>query len=298
ERYQLFQAVANLLARASETAPVVLVLEDLQWATKPTLLLFSYLVASVEPRAALLVATHRHTDVSPTHPLWDVLADLGREHGVERVVLEGLHEADVLGLVEHTAGHPLDGSGDALAKALWRDTDGNPFFVTEILRHLAESGPVDGGRLCLSDLDKVGIPESVRAVIGRRLQRLSPDVNRVLPVAAVIGMEFDLGLASAATGLTESDMLDVLDEAKAAALVIEVPGRLGRFSFAHALVRHSLYDALGPTRRAHLHRKVAEALEETCPQSEAHLPSGNSTAVTLTSSRRTRRLNAAVARTG
>lgn len=276
DRYQLFQAVANLLARASEAAPVVLVLEDLHWATKPTVLLFRHLVTSAEPMAALLVATYRHTDLPPTHPLREVLADLGREQGVESAVLEGLEEAELVSLVEHTAGHRLDGGGATLANALWRETGGNPFFVTEILRHLAESGAVsDSGGMSFytPDLDKVGIPESVRAVIRRRLQRLSPDVNRALPVAAVIGMEFDLGLASRANGLTEYEMLDVLDEAVAAALVTEVPGRLGWFSFSHALIRHSLYDAIGPTRRAHLHRKVAEALEETWPQPDSHLPS-------------------------
>jgi len=219
ERYELFQAVDKLPARASEVAPVVLVLEDLHWATKPTVLLLRHLVSSAEPMAALLVATYRHTDLSPTHPLWEVLADLGCEQGVERVVLEGLDEAQVVSLIEHAAGLRR-GGGDSLANALWRETDGNPFFVTEILRHLTESGAIsDRGGLCLStaDLDKIGVPESVRVVIGRRLQRLSVDVNRTLPVAAVIGMEFDLDLASRANGLTEYEMLDVLEEAMAGA---------------------------------------------------------------------------------
>ncbi|MDQ3640606.1 MAG: AAA family ATPase, partial [Actinomycetota bacterium] len=276
DRYQLFQAVSNLLARASEAAPVVLVLEDLHWATKPTVLLFRHLVTSVEPMALLLVATHRHTDLSPTHPLREVLADLGRQQGLERIILGGLDEADVASLVKHTAGHRLEGGVAALANALWRETDGNPFFVTEIVRHLEESLAIAGGDdpfLGTPDLEKVGIPDSVRGVIRRRLERLSPDVNRALPVAAVIGMEFDLDVTSRATGLTEHEMLDVVEEAMAAALVTEVPGRVGRFSFAHALIRHSLYDALGPTRRAQLHREVAEALEALWPQPDAQLPS-------------------------
>ena len=274
ERYQLFQAVANLLSRASECAPVVLVLEDLHWATKPTVLLFRHLVTSVEPMAALLVATHRHTDLAPAHPLREVLADLGCEPGVDRIVLGGLDEAEVGSLVERSVGQRFGGGGATLAKALWRETDGNPFFVTEILRHLEESlAASDSGRLETPDLEKVGIPDSVRGVIARRLQRLSPDVNRALPVAAVIGMEFDLDLTSRASGLSECEMLDVLDEAVSAALVTEVPGRVGRFSFSHALIRHSLYDAVGPTRQAQLHRKVAEALEEAWPRPDAHLSS-------------------------
>ncbi|MCA1676158.1 MAG: hypothetical protein LC799_29610, partial [Actinobacteria bacterium] len=222
-----------------------------------------------------MVATHRQTDLSPTHPLREVLADLGRAQGVERIVLEGLPEAEVVGLVEHAAGLPL-GGGALLANALWRETDGNPFYVTEIVRHLAESGAILGsGGVFLHppDFENLGIPESVRVVIGRRLQRLSPEVNRALPVAAVIGTEFDLALASRANDLTEHEMLDVLEEAMAAALVTEVPGRLGRFGFSHALIRHSLYDALGPSRRAHLHRKVAEALEQTRRQPDDYLPS-------------------------
>ena len=275
ERYELFQAVDNLLARASGAAPVVLVLEDLHWATKPTVLLFRHLVTSAAPAAALLVATYRHTDLPAKHPLREVLAELACERGVGRVVLGGLDEAEVVSLVEHAAALPLGGGG-ALAKALWRETDGNPFFVTEMVRHLVESGAMsDRGerRLSTGDLDQVGLPESVRVVIGRRLQRLSAAVNRTLPVAAVIGMEFDLSLASRVNDLTESEMLDVLEEAMAAALVSEVPGTVGRFSFSHALIRHSLYEGLGRTRRAHLHGKVAEALERTWPQPRDYLPS-------------------------
>ena len=275
ERYELFQAVDHLLARASAASPIVLVLEDLHWATKPTVLLFRHLVTSVEPAAALLVATFRDTELPPKHPLREVLAELACERGVGRVVLGGLDEAEVLSLVQHAAALPVGGGG-ALAKALWRETDGNPLFVTEMLRHLVESGAVsDVGQLRLStgNLEGVGVPESVRVVIGRRLQRLSAAVNRTLPAAAVIGMDFDLSLASKVNDLTESEMLDALEEAMAAALVTEVPGTVGRFSFSHALIRHSLYEGLGRTRRAHLHRKVAEALERTWPQPRDYLPS-------------------------
>jgi tetratricopeptide (TPR) repeat protein len=154
-----------------------------------------------------------------------------------------------------------------LAASVHARTEGNPFFVGQVLRHLLESGQVtqrDGQwQLRLSD----DLPEGVREVVGRRLSRLSPATNQVLVVAAVAGAEFDLAvlerLPAAVVG--DGDVLDALDEAVTARVLAEVPGPSDRYRFVHALVRETVLAELSSARRARLHRHVAEAVEVVRP---------------------------------
>src|SRR5205085_6514206 len=136
----LFEAITTVLANAGQAAPVVLILDDLHWAAKPTLLLLKHLLRSQTPMALLVVATYRDSDIGRTHVLTDVLADLRRIDGVERIALKGLSDAEVMLFVETAAEQDLDQAGVALAHALHHETEGNPFFVGETLRHLVETG--------------------------------------------------------------------------------------------------------------------------------------------------------------
>jgi predicted ATPase len=149
-----------------------------------------------------------------------------------------------------------------------RETDGNPFFVTEVLRHLAETGAIrrdsSGRWVAEGSFGQLGLPDSVREVIGARIGRLGGEAKRTLAVAAVIGRDFDLDVLSRATGTTEDDLLDILDSAASASLVREQSDRPGRFSFAHVLIQRAVLHDLGPTRTARTHRQVAEALEAVC----------------------------------
>ena len=146
ERYLLYNAVVGLLGQVSEDKPLVLVLDDLQWADKPSLQLLRHVAANTTPRRLLIVGTYRHSELSSSHPLTEALAALRRETGVSRIALSGLDDTGVLAFMEATAGHDLDNDGVELAHALYRETDGNPFFVGEVLRHLAETGAIYPGR--------------------------------------------------------------------------------------------------------------------------------------------------------
>jgi len=148
ERFLLFEAVAGLLSAASQESPIVLVLDDLHWAGAPELLLLKHLVRSAEPLRLLVIGTYRDTDRSRTHPLTAVLADLRKEVGVERIALHGLDDAAMEALVAAVARHALDDALAALAHAIRRETEGNPFFIGEVIRHLSESGALfqEGGR--------------------------------------------------------------------------------------------------------------------------------------------------------
>jgi class 3 adenylate cyclase len=275
ERYLLFEAVAGFLAAASGARPIVLVLDDLHWATKPTLLLLRHVVRHASPMALLVIGTYRDSDLTRGHPLTELLADLRRESGVERLLLRGLSDAEVVTFMEALAGHELGSADLGFAHAVYAETDGSPFFMREILRHLIEARAVtqeDGRWGFRGDLTTLGIPESVREVIGRRLWRLGEDVNQLLSLAAVIGRDFDVAVLAAVAGVGQHAAIDTLAEAAGAGLVREVSGLPGRFTFVHALIRHTLYEEVGGARRMELHRAVAQALESLAgPQRDEYV---------------------------
>ncbi len=257
ERFRLFDAVADLLSEISAAAPVVLVLDDLHWADKPSLVLLRHLLRSPTPMRVLFLGTYRDTDLDRSHPLSDVLGELRRQPGVDRLDLQGLDQDEISGFMANVAGHELTEGGRDLAEALHTETEGNPFFVGEVLRHLAESGAIvqdDEGHWTTSGaVADFGIPEGVREVVGRRLSRLSDAVNRALAIGAVIGPTFDLATIEGAGGPAGDELFDALDEATQFGLIREAPDAPGRYAFAHALVRASLYEELTTNRRVRMH---------------------------------------------
>jgi DNA-binding SARP family transcriptional activator len=270
ERYRLFDAVAAWLGAVSADQPVLLVLDDLQWAARPTLFLLRHLVRSPTPMRLLVLGTYRDTELRRDHPLVELLADLHRDEAGERLSLSGLDETEVLAVIERAAGHDLDEEERALARAIHTETEGNPFFVWEVLRHLAETGAVvrQEGRW-VAERPELGVPEGVRHVVGRRLSRLSETANEVLNRAAVVGADFEIGVLRAVCGLDEGELVVALDEAAGARLVEETGA--GAYRFVHALVRSALHDALSATRRTRLHLRVADAYEEMGGRDAARL---------------------------
>jgi len=268
ERYLMYGAVVALLTDLAANQPLVLVLDDLQWADKTSLQMLRHVVANTVPARILILATYRDSDLGAAHPLSELLAALRRESGVTRVDLAGLDQRGVLALIEASAGYALGTGGEELAESLFRETDGNPFFVGEVLRHLVDTGaivPDDGGRwTAAGGLEALDLPNSVREVITARVARLGEQAAPVLSVACVIGRDFDVELLGLVSELGEDDLLDVLDAAAGAALIREVSEQPGHYTFAHALIQRTLYQELGLTRRARLHRVVAEGIEELC----------------------------------
>src|SRR5205085_2182200 len=173
------------------------VLDDLHWATRPTLHLLRHVFRSTEPARLLLLGTYRDTEVGRGHPLTELLADLHRVPGLDRHVLTGLREYDVVDLFDAFAGHSLEAPGAELAHMVHALTDGNPFFIRELQRHLVETGaltPLEEGHWAVNAPAELGVPESVREVVGRRVARLSEAASATLELAAVIGAEFDLDI--------------------------------------------------------------------------------------------------------
>jgi class 3 adenylate cyclase/tetratricopeptide (TPR) repeat protein len=261
ERYRLFDAVAGWLLAATAVRPLLLVLDDLHWADTATLLLLRHVVRAAVTARLVILVTHRDTEVDETHPLTKLLADLCGVAGVTKISLRGLDERGVVELLEQTSGRQLDASGRNLARAVQAQTGGNPFFVGEVLRSLAESGALvqcDGKWASEISADDVRLPAAVRDVVLRRVTRLTGDTAETLGLAAVIGRDFDIGVLSGVSTLDELALIAALDEAASARLVEETA--VDRYRFAHALVRSALYERLSASRRARVHHRVAKTL--------------------------------------
>ena len=258
-RFRLFDSITAFLKSASQKQPLVLVLDDLHWADQPSLLLLQFVARELGNSRLLLVGTYRDVDLNRQHPLAETLGELTRERLFQRVFLRGLTQQDVARFIEIAAGvDPPSG----LVEAVHTQTEGNPLFVTEVVRLLVQEGELSsasGNR----DSWTVRIPEGVREVIGRRLNRLSQRCNETLTIASVIGREFELRqLTPLVEDISEDRLLEVLEEALSARVIEELPQAVGRYQFTHALIQETLTEELTLTRRVRLHARIAETLEE------------------------------------
>ena len=256
ERFRLFEAVAALVHAQSQIRPVLFVVDDLHWADPATAALLLHVLRHPEPGSLLILGTARNVDAGDTRHFADAVADLRRDHLVERLAVRGL-DVDAATELARQAGGALAAQR---VGELHRAAAGNPFFIEELSAHLVEC----------SD-EPTGVPASVREVVDRRLARLAGDTVEVLSAASVLGDEFDVDVLEAVTG-RHDEILDIVDVARDAGLVDESAESLGRYSFVHALVRQTLLDRLSRTRRARLHLAAAQALEAASTRFAGHLP--------------------------
>ncbi len=263
-RFRLFDSVARFLARAARRAPVVLVLDDLHWADFSSLLLLQFVAREIAHSRLLVIGTHRDLVLARDHPLLQTLGNLARVEACRRLTLTGLSAAEVGAFVRGATGSDPP---DSVVASIHRETDGNPFFVTELVRLLAATAQLEtpGGKLA--------IPPTVREAITARLGSVSETCGMALDAAAVIGREFDVPLLAAVlqaerAGTPVRDLvLRAIDEAVAVRLIEAINGaadlvRLRRYRFVHSLVREVVYDALGASRQVQLHGLVGGAIEE------------------------------------
>jgi DNA-binding CsgD family transcriptional regulator/tetratricopeptide (TPR) repeat protein len=229
----------------------------MHWADVPSLRLLEFLAQEMGDSRLLIVGTYRETDLSRRHRLSDTLGALARVPHVLRLHLSGLSAEDVRRFVATAAGMVPPAW---LTTAIHGQTEGNPLFVREVVRFLADQGHFAASGTVAPPPPAIRLPEGVREVIGRRLNLLSRPCNDVLAVAAVIGREFTLDVLLRATpDQAEDAVLEALDEALAARIIEETSP--GRYQFTHALVRVTLYDELRTGQRRRLHHAVGEAVE-------------------------------------
>jgi DNA-binding SARP family transcriptional activator len=244
ERLRTLEATASLLGAAGAAAPVLLVLDDLHWADELSLLLLRHVLRADSGMRLLVLATYRDTEPSRSPLLTEILTGLARRPDVTRMELGPLDEPDVAAILADAGREP------AHAARVRAATEGNPFFVVEVVRALDEAGD-----------PAAAITPRVRDVVRWRLARLPDGTTDVLTAAAVVGAEFDADVAAGAAGVDLHHALDALEAAERARLVR--PARaLDRFIFAHALVRQTILDELAAARRVRLHAHVARALHQ------------------------------------
>src|SRR5215207_3302951 len=258
-RRYVWNSLSEFLGRAAQGQPLLLVLEDLHWADDSTLLLTEYLAPLLPEMPVLVLGTYRDIEVDLQHPLARVIGQLGSRGLVEQLTLRRLSYDGLRAMLQALAGQPAP---EQLARMIDRETDGNPFFVEEVYLHLVESGVLldEHGRVRPDlRLDEGSVPESIRLVLGQRLDRLAVSTRDVLVAAAVSGRAFASDLVGDVAGADQALLLEAFDEAERARLV--APGKdAGQLMFSHELIRQTLLSGVSAVKRERLHLRAAEAI--------------------------------------
>jgi tetratricopeptide (TPR) repeat protein len=255
-RFRLFDSITTFLRNAARSRPVLLILDDLQWADEPSLRLLQFLAQEIRDAHLLIVGTYRDVALGRGHPLARTLAEVGRDDLGHQIRLEGLSSQDVGRYIELASGISPP---EILVQRIWDKTEGNPFFVSETIRLLITEGLLEKPDEC-ADL-QIDIPPRVRDVVRRRLEQLSDHCNETLTLAAVYGREFSLGVIEALKGGDNERVLDDLEEAADARIIVEARGGDLGYMFTHDLVREAVCEQVKTARRTRMHAHIATVLE-------------------------------------
>jgi DNA-binding CsgD family transcriptional regulator len=271
-RFRLYDSIATFLMGTSQTQPLMLVLDNLHWADRSSLLLLEFLAHELADYRLLMVGTYRDTELTWRHPLSSTLGELARHPHFSRIMLRGLREEDVGSFIQSQAGFrpPQD-----FVESVHAQTEGNPLFLTQVIQFLLQEGQLTSERVAEGRELIPQIPLGVREAIGRSLSRLSNRCNQVLTLASVIGREFGLDLVERLMaepgsvpliglvhGLADGDLLESMEEALAARVIEEMPHTTNRYQFTHVLIQNTLAGELSAARRVRLHARIGQRLEE------------------------------------
>lgn len=262
EQIRLFNQVSQFLSRIAINKPILLMLEDLHWADKPSLLLLYFLVRNVLKVPILILGTYREVDLELAKPFYETLLGLNREHLYSRIVLDRLSKEGVGEMLSLFLDGPVD---NQVINNIMTETKGNPFFVEEIIKALVEQNAISeqDGTWKPAQGIQLEVPQSIQLAVGGRLERLSENTKKVLTQAAVLGREFDTEILLAMGDWNEDDLIDALDEAEEAQVIHELKGTgSDKCDFEHALFVQVIYDDINNRRRARIHQQAGEAIEK------------------------------------
>jgi len=252
-QFRLFDAYASYLKAIAAQAPLIIALDDLHWADKPTLMMLQHIARELSRMRVLIVANYRDTDITRQSALSETLASLNRESGFDRIVLRGLSRDEVAAYIKARAN--VEPRKDVLDR-IFEETEGNAFFLSEVVNLMAQEGS-----LTKTSISDIAIPDGVREALGRRLNRLTEETNELLQIAAIIGRDFTYDTLTLLGDRDDDALLKMIEEALEAR-VIEETEQAGRYRFTHAQMQETLLAELSTTRRVRLHGQVGEALEK------------------------------------
>jgi tetratricopeptide (TPR) repeat protein/KaiC/GvpD/RAD55 family RecA-like ATPase len=263
EQNRLFEAISQLITNISKETPLLVILDDLQWADPSSLLLLLYLALGVRRAPLLLLCAYRNTDVDSNHPLDPVLMELNRERLPQSVSLRRMSLNDVSEMVNHVL--EQDDVSREFCELVYEKTRGNPFFVEEVIKSLKEEAVIyrEEGKWKIKEVSEIEFPKTVRSVISKRVSRLDDECQSVLTLASFIGTEFSFEALRGVTGIEENNLLDIMERLLKAELVKEkvVRGQ-DLYCFGDIIVRDVIHEEVSHLRHKKLHGDVGRALEK------------------------------------
>jgi predicted ATPase len=264
QHVRLFEGVTQFFVNISKEVPLVLLLDDLQWFDDASMGLLHHMARAITAERLLVVAAYRDLELEDQRSLSRTIAQINRERLFHAIPLKRLASSEVFQMVRQTLGENVPSE---LPDLVYGKTEGNPFFVEEVLRSLVEEGavyPVEKG-WGVRDLSQVHVPRGIKEVLRKRLECLDEESSHVLSAAAVIGREFSFPVLREVTGLDEDKLIDIIERCLQARLVVDrhVPGE-EVYAFADTHLRDVLYEGISPVRRRRHHLKVGEAVEKVC----------------------------------
>jgi tetratricopeptide (TPR) repeat protein len=248
-RFRLFDSVTSFLLEAGRARPLLVVLDDIHAADAPSLALLTHASRAIQVGPVMVLGCYRDTEVLPGHPFASALGDIARQGGASSISLVGLSGDEVARYLEAETGSRPDPSLVALVRTR---SEGNPLFMVEVARMLLHQGDATV---------PTSIPGGLEQAIERRLGLISPRCREVLTAASAFGSDVGLVPLARLTAAGREELLALVDESIRARLLEEVPGTLGKWRFAHGLVRDALYDQLAPSERMRLHGRIGSVLE-------------------------------------
>jgi len=262
-RDRLFEAVSQFITNISKEAPLLVILDDLQWTDRSSLLLLHYLAHDVYKESLLLLGAYRHTDVDEKHPLSPVLTELNRERLLQSVRLKRMSFDDVVEMIKRIL--EQDEVSREFCEMVYEKTRGNPFFVEEVIESLKEEEVIylEKNKWEIKEVSRIKFPETVKDVIKARIGRLDNETQRVLTTASFVGKDFTFEALSGVTGIEEDKLLEIVEGMLKTGLLKHMVIRgEDMFSFVDAMVRDVVYEEVGPLRRKKLHGVVGRTLEK------------------------------------
>ncbi|HEX7972959.1 MAG TPA: AAA family ATPase, partial [Anaerolineales bacterium] len=260
ERLRLFDHIARFLQMLARPHGLIFFIDDLHWADQGTLTLLHYLLRNLRAAPLLVLAAYREVELDRTHPFAAAMVEWNRERLATRILLKRLTPDSVKSLLASLFGQ--EGLSQGFVDAIYRETEGNPFFIEEVIKSLIEQGQIYrvDGHWERRELGELAIPQSIKEAVGRRLNRLTPATSNLLRTAAAIGRRFSFHELAAVSSSGEDELLDSLDEADRTQLVHAENDEA--YIFTHDKIREVLYEELSPIRKRRMHHRIGEGLEK------------------------------------